>query len=138
MADANASAFATLDGQIKKFLAFGKLPDDMGPKAEAIVSSEIARTITAGTDAYGTPWSPKKAGEDGGWKFVKPGDVATTRAGLTITAKIVSRTAYLHHAGIAKGHVRRQIIPTKKLPRRMADRLREAATATFREIDRRG
>lgn len=133
MTDVNASAFQVLEDKIAQFrVKLAHVADDVVDDVAKIIDEEQRRTITAKTDAYGKPWTPKKV-DDGPFRFVKPDDVVTGAIGRTIITRIRTRSVVLHHLGYARGEVVRRVIPVGKIPPKWAARIKERVLRAFRE-----
>lgn len=132
MSDRNAAAFAVLEDKIAQFrVKLADVTDECVDDVAKVIDSETKRTISAHTDAYGTPWTPKKSGEE--FKFATPSDVVTGAIGRTIITRIKTRHVVLHHLGYAKGNVRRPVIPVGKIPPRMLARIKATVLEHFRK-----
>ena len=130
MSDADADA--AMGAFIEKLRRFGAEGLDLAAReAQPLVEAEAKRTAGAGTDPYGEPWRPTKAGARaipnaaGAVEVIVRGATLTTRA----------------HGGAAIQNVlsdknRRQVIPDayRGLPPGYREALQEGARRAFRKL----
>jgi hypothetical protein len=77
------------------------------------LQKDIEENIELGLSPDGTPWQKTKAGEQPLQNAAKALTVSVV--GNTVVATLRGPEA-LHHLGAAKGHIRRQILPTRAIP----------------------
>ncbi len=106
----------------------------LGTLAARIAAPELQRvvreTASAGTTPDGKPWPLTKKGTA---PLAHAADAVTARAIGTVLEMIVRGHYHLHHSGIARGRVLRQIIPAAITPR-IADVLRRSAAKAFEQL----
>jgi hypothetical protein len=121
MADSNDAAFAELQALITRLR---KLPAAAPALAEDVakaLDTQLREQIAAGTDPDGKPWPPTQAGER---PLRNAGASLHVHAdGPVVLATLRGPTA-LHHMGRAKGGIRRQILPSAKMPARLIAAIR--------------
>jgi hypothetical protein len=109
-----------LDAMIAKVAGLTDLVRDVAPECAHVVEDVIKAQIAAGTDPYGAAWPAKK---DGG----KP----LAGAGKAVYAAAIGKRVFVrlhgvdarHSIGWARGGVRRQILPDRGIPPKMATAL---------------
>jgi hypothetical protein len=128
MARDNGQAFQALDAMIAKIKAVGLIPTEVAPQIADALHSILDANIAAGVGPDGKPWPLTKKGE----KPLKNASAAlTVRAvGSVVLAKLTGPTA-LHHLGIARGHIRRQILPSSRVPGPMTAAVKAVLTKAF-------
>lgn len=97
---------------IERLRELGTLPEQAAPRVAEAMLQEVTRTIAAGTAPDGTPWAPTKAGER---PLRGAAKALSASASGTVALLTLSGPEVLHHEGRAKGGVRRQILPSRKL-----------------------
>lgn len=122
-----------LGDKIAQFrLQLANIPDAVIPSVVSALADEQTKTIAAGQDAYGSPWTPKKKA-DGAFTFVKPEDIQVGAVGRIVFIRIKSRVPVLHHFGYAKGNIARGVIPSGRMPSAWSKRILDIANRAFRE-----
>lgn len=126
---ADASGKAALDAHIARIRAIPGLAMRAAPAVAAQTRVEISRTIAAGTTPDGVPWAKTKKGEE---------PLRNAASGLRVSAQgsvvVTSIEGHLalHHLGVAKGRVKRQIIPSKTIPNPVTKAIETVLAGEFR------
>lgn len=124
-------AHAALDAQIRKIRKLPNLGRTAAPRVAEVVAEELNRQIRAGVGPDGKPW---KLREDGGQALATAGkSLAVVAIGPTVFASLRGHVAR-HHRGRARGGVERPILPSDKIPPRMADAIGRELAAAFAEV----
>jgi len=124
-------SLADLDRMIATVRQLPELAERAAPDVADVIERELMRTTTAGQSPNGTPW-----------QLTLEGGKPLTGAAKAIGVAAVGRTIYVrltgvearHHLGRARGGIERQVIPTGRLPPRMADAVREVLGRHFAEL----
>jgi hypothetical protein len=118
---ANEQASATLDRMIEQLRSVPRLVEDALPAAAKECHRLIGENIAAQRGPDGEPWPKSKLGD----RVLVGALKAVTAAviGNVILIKLVGPEAR-HHLGIAKGHVVRRILPTRRKPQPMTEAIR--------------
>ncbi len=95
-----------------------------------VLDGLLRNNISAGLGPDGTPWPPR---QDGGAALQQAGEGLTVRPVDTVILASLGPPWSLHHWGRARGHVVRQILPTKKAPQPMVDAVEDSLRQDFRE-----
>lgn len=105
-----------------------KLPADAARAAAATLERELRANVAAGRAPDGTAWP---ATAQGTRALTNAGQaLAITTAGTRVTATVTGPEA-LHDQGLARGRVRRQILPRGELPRELASKIHESIGEAF-------
>lgn len=98
-----------------------------------VVEIEAKRTAAAGLDPEGRPWPRTKRGA----RALPNADkaIAVRAIGRSIAMRLSGPEAR-HHLGRVRGGVRRQILPTVRIPPRMDAAIREVVRDEFRRTVR--
>ena len=128
----NAEARARLAKLSRDLRALpAELAHDLAPVGAAKLDTLLRENISAGVGPDGKAWPLR---QDGGKALPDAGDHLTVRAvGTVILARLEGPPA-LHHLGIARGRVVRQIIPTKAAPQPVLDAITAALPQRAREL----
>ena len=115
--------------------ALRTLPADLVKEATPAVVDELAQDINSSISGArapdGTAWQPK---QDGGAALQNAGQHVTVEAvGTVILAKLTGVEAR-HHKGTARGGIRRQILPTRKIPDSVSRAISTVFSATFARL----
>lgn len=118
----NAAAFAALDAQIQALRSLERTAEEIAPEVAKELEAQIQAQIAAGTDPEGNPWPPAK---EGGSPPLRTAGKAlrVVSLGSRVIATLTGHVA-LHHLGRARGGVRRVILPTRKLPQKAAEAIK--------------
>lgn len=128
MARDNGQAFAELQGWIDKLNTLDDLPSEVAKDVAPALDAKIRANISAGVDPEGKPWQLTKEGKK---PLTNAGAALTVRAiSSVVQAKLEGHVA-LHHLGAAKGNVRRQILPSSRLPQPMTEAVKQVAIKRF-------
>lgn len=109
------SSRAELDAMIAKLRDVPKLVEEALPEVADEIKEEIGKNIVAQRGPDGVPWTAPKDPETKTVLQNALKAVTSKAIGRVITVMITGPEAR-HHLGIAKGRIKREIIPTKKLP----------------------
>lgn len=125
----NAVAFARMQGAIDLLAKLGTLPEDVAAAAVEPFKQEMLANIAAQRTPNGKAWQPGAKGQP---VLVNAGKaLKVTSRGPVLTATLTGPEAR-HHLGIAKGHVRRQILPGRGSLGGISKILKRIATARFK------
>lgn len=124
---------AQLDAMIARVRKLPELAKRAAPDVAIVVESELHRTIAAGTTPYGEAW---KLTQDGSRPLTHAAQaLAVVAVGSTIYVRLTGPEAR-HHLGRGRGGVKREVIPTRGLPPRMAAPIRAALARCFTDLAR--
>jgi hypothetical protein len=127
MAD-NTAAELALQQHIARVRALGSIARDVAPAAADELKAQLEQQIAAGQTPDG---QALQRTADGRVPLRNAARSLTVRAiGTAVLARLVGPSA-MHHLGIAAGRIRRQILPTRKLPDRMIEALKRVAEQHF-------
>jgi len=130
MARDNGQAFAELQGWIDRINQLGDLPSEVAKDVAPALDAKIRQNISAGVDPEDKPWQLTKEGKK---PLTNAGAALTVRAiSSVVQAKLEGHVA-LHHLGAAKGNVRRQILPSSRLPQPMTEAVKQVAVKRFNQ-----
>lgn len=106
--------FAALESHIRRLRALPDLARNAAPDVAAELDKELKRQISRGQGPDGTPWAPR---QDGGKPLAHAGKAVYVAAlGTKVIARVAGPEAR-HNSGRARGGVKRQILPSKDLPK---------------------
>ena len=126
-----ADGLSTLDSMIARLRALPDLPREAAPEVADVVHAELTANIAAGVDPNGTAWPLTQEGER---PLQDAGRDLTVRAvGEAIVARLRGVFAR-HHYGRVRGGVKRQILPTSKLPGTMAVAIERVYGRAFQRV----
>ena len=121
-----------LNAQIAKLRRLGPALTKGGAPAVALaVRGELAAQIAAGTGPDGRAWKPTKAGTP---PLRNAAAALTVRAVGTVVVATLSGVEARHHLGAVKGKVKREILPTGKIPDPVTRAITRVVTAEFEAI----
>jgi hypothetical protein len=128
-----ADGHAKLDEWIKMLR---ELPEETArgalPEVAEALREDLEATAGAGRAPDGSPWPPKK--EDGGQALVGvTEDVDVSIVGTVVLVKLSGKFVR-HHRGMARGGVRRQVIPTRKVPDAVGRAINKALVKSFQRV----
>lgn len=128
----NAQAFAALQAEIDRLQNFPKaFIAEAAPKVAQALDTDLRAHIAAGQAPDGTPW-PKTA--EGAMALRGAGKALTVRVlGTRILAKLTGPEA-LHDRGQVRGKVRRQILPSSRLPDGITRAIRQINDQAFKKV----
>lgn len=114
----------TLEQMIDRVRKLATLPADAVHDVAGALTDETKRSIASGQSPSGAKWAPRKS--DGG-QTLRNAAANLSYAGIGRTALLhIKFPESLHNAGLARGHVTRQIIPSEITPA-----IRDAVTAVL-------
>lgn len=127
----NGAADRAFANRLAQLEAFARLPVSARPAVARAVARVQLATIAAGTDPNGVAWAPTKEGKRPLENAAAAVTVDEVSGGVVIR---VSGPEKLHHTGEARGHTRRQIIPSGAIPARMSAAIGDAVDVDFAKI----
>lgn len=130
MAAGNASAFTALDAMIGRLRAVKGLAHAAAPAIARELDQELDANIDRGVGPDGKPWELTKAGKTPLRNAAKA--LAVRAVGTVILARLTGPEAK-HHKGIARGHIARRILPTRKIPAPMVEVIKRVLSQKFTE-----
>lgn len=104
---------SALDDIINRLRALPRIVEEVAPELARELHEVIASNIARQQGPDGTPWPPGKEHDDVLVNAAKNLDVRAVRNVIVATLRGPEAR---HHLGIARGRVRRPILPTKKIP----------------------
>lgn len=111
------------------------LPRAMAEKVAPVGAKKLLEILQGNIAAQrgpdGEPWP---AGKDGQAVLTGAGKALDVHAEGTVILARVSGPEALHHMGRARGHIVRQMIPTKKAPQAMVDAVKDAMRESMTEL----
>lgn len=113
MADNAHEATSDLQTAIDALRSLGSLAEDVAPKCAKALKVDIEAQIAAGKAPDGTPWQLTADGKVPLRNAAKALRVTSERN--VVIARLDGPEA-LHHHGTAAGGIKRQILPTRKIP----------------------
>lgn len=128
MARDNSAGFAALDEQIRRLRSLKAVGAEVAPKVAEALRTELESQIAEGVGPGGKPWKLTKAGKV---PLRNAAAALSVKAvGSAVIARLTGPTA-LHHLGAAAGHIRRAILPTRKLPDRAVAAIKKVILQHF-------
>jgi hypothetical protein len=128
------SGLDELRSMIDRVARLPGLARQAAPDVAEAVEGVLERQIKAGTDPYGKPWADKKTGD--GKPLANAGKALFVGAVGTRVLATVKGPEGRHSKGIARGGVRRQILPDEGVPPAMERAVRPVLVEHFGEIMR--
>jgi hypothetical protein len=110
MAGISGNGFEVLADLQAKLRALPQSLDEITERVAERLGAQLQQQIAAGLSPLGKPW---KLNADGSIPAL--GSKATVEALKGQVIYKLSGKSYLHHTGIARGHVTRQVIPVASL-----------------------
>jgi len=123
---------AELDELIARLRNLPRIVEDVLPEAATELAKIIAGNIAAQRGPDGVPWPAPKDPETKAVLLNAMKSVTVSAIGRVLLTRVDGPEAR-HHLGIAKGKVKREIIPTKKIPTPMVEALRRVL---LRKLDK--
>lgn len=117
-----------LDAMIATIRKLPELGKQAAPDVAAAVEADLQRTIAAGTTPDGKPWKLTQDGERPLTGAAKA--LAVVAVGTTVFVRLTGPEAR-HHLGRGRGGVVREVIPTKRIPAKMATAIRSVLERHF-------
>lgn len=131
MAAGNASGFAALDAMIGRLRAVRGLARAAAPAIAEELERELAANIDAGVGPDGESLKPTAKGDRPLKHAVRA--LSVKAVGTVILARLTGPEAK-HHLGIARGHIARRILPTRKIPSPVTASIGRILSAKFMDI----
>lgn len=103
--------FEQLDSMIRTLRTMGDVGTQVAPAVARAFDAELHAQIRRGQGPNGEAW-PKN--QDGSTPL-QTADVSVRAVGSSVVATL-SGPAVLHHEGRARGRIRRQILPSSRIP----------------------
>ncbi len=110
----NTAAFAALDAQIQRLRQVSAATPEIAREVADEFRRILVSNIKAGRGPEGQPWPPRKA--DGGRALVNADKALEVEAIKNAVVATLTGPIAKHDLGVARGRVRRPILPTRKLP----------------------
>lgn len=126
-----ADGSIALRAQIAKLQELGNITTTATPTVAKAVKDEVVKQVNQGLGPDGKPWKETKAGTpplQGAGRAVK-----VSAVGTVILLRLDGRHAR-HHLGAVKGGVKREQIPTGKIPDPVTRAITKVLTGEFRQI----
>lgn len=126
-----ADAGAQLQAQIARLKSLTSLGKDAAPVVAAAVKKDTAKQVASAT------------GPDGrAWKLTKDGRVPLRNAAAHVQVTAVGNVVLMrleghharHHLGAVRGKVKREIIPTERMPDPMTKTIERVITGEFERV----
>lgn len=128
----NEAAHAELTAQITRLRTLPvRLRREAPPLVAKALDEQLRANIAAGRAPDGTPWAKTKKGEQALVNADKA--LAVTARGSVVFAKLTGPEA-LHNYGQVSGKVRRQILPSGRLPQSMTTAVRVVLVQLFQRV----
>jgi len=128
----NAAAMAEMQRWVAKIRSLPNFARQVAPLVAEKLHENLSANLTAQQAPSGAPWKPAK---DGRTMFQSaPGKLQTKASGTVIEAKIKDRVLFRHHAGIARGRIERQMLPSKTVPQPVSDAIKAVLSEKFTEL----
>ncbi len=119
-----------LQAWIDKVRALGQMPETAAPEIAREVEQELEAQVREGVAPNGTPWQRTKDGR-------RPLQGAAKAIAVRVLKDVVLVRLTGHHArhhlGAVRGAVRRQIIPTGRIPDPMTRAIQRVVERKFKE-----
>jgi hypothetical protein len=124
-----ANGHAVLDDWIRRLRAMPEaLKQGALPEVAQALDEDIHEQAGAGRAPDGSTWQPK---QDGGQPLVGvENDVDVSVVGSVVLVKLTGKFVR-HHRGMARGGIRRQVIPTRKVPDAVVRAISKALAKSF-------
>lgn len=120
-----------LNAQIARIRGLGvALTRDVAPRVAKALEHELVEQIDAGKRPDGKPWPLTK---DGKRALQDAARSLSVRAVGTVVLARLNGVVSRHHLGAVKGGVRRQILPTGKMPGPVASAISKVLDEAFRQ-----
>lgn len=103
--------FAQLDSMIRQLRAMGDVGTDVAPAVARAFEAELRAQIRRGEGPDGTPWPRNQDGSTS----LQSADLSVRAVGSSVVATLTGASV-LHHEGRARGRIRRQILPSSRIP----------------------
>lgn len=126
----NEAALAELQAQIDRIKSLRLIASEVAPDVADELRTEILRTANAGQAPDGTPWEKTK---DGRTPLRNVAKRLNVRALGTVVLAVLTGASALHHLGRAAGGIKRQVLPSRKLPGAATEAIKRAITKRVKE-----
>lgn len=123
-----ADGHAALDAQIRRLRELENLVPDAAPAVANTLDKEIRHQIARGVGPDGQRWKPTKKGER---PLQNAAKALTVRPVGNVVLATLEGPEALHHLGRARGGVRREILPTGKIPEPMTKAITKVIEERF-------
>lgn len=127
----NASGFAEMDRQIARLRTLSKFVATSATVVAVAVRRELASQIDAGVGPDGKSWPPT---EGGGRALRGAAAALSVRAVGTVVLATLTGVEARHHFGAVRGKVKREILPTGKIPDPVTRAITRVLTGEFNAI----
>lgn len=124
-------AYKEIQRQIAILRELGNLPEAIAPLAAREVKKDIIEHTKRGENPEGEPWPKTQTGQAPLQNVEKALKVRVF--GSTVVASLDGHYAR-HHLGAVTGGVRREILPTRRVPDTMARALKKVAEREYKKI----
>ena len=119
-----------LRGWITRLNELADLPTDVAPDVAEAAKREVVSLASAGKAPDGQPWPKTK---DGHRPLQNGAKAMTARAvGSSIVLRLTGHYAR-HHLGAVRGGVKRQILPSGKIPAPITEAIRKVVSTRFHD-----
>jgi hypothetical protein len=130
-AESKIAMGAELERMIAKVRALGTIAEDTAPKVAIALVEVLSENIAAARGPGGRAWQLK---QDGGAPLRNAARALSAAAEGTVALVRLTGPEVLHHLGAAKGRIRRQILPGRKLDAPAVEAIRRVVDKRFAEI----
>lgn len=120
-----------LDAQIAKLRRLATFVGGSAPVVALAVKREIGAQIAAGRGPDGKAWKPTKAGTPA---LRGAAGALTVKAIGSVVVATLTGVEARHHFGAVKGKVKREILPTGKIPDPVTRAITRVLTGEFNAI----
>lgn len=128
----NSAAREALQQHINWLRSLPQLPEKAAPDVAEALEDQLRNNIEAGAAPDGSAWQLTKRGRQPLQNAMRA--VTITVTGARIVAEVTGHHAR-HHLGAVWGKVKRQILPSRRLPQPVIAAIREAITKHFLDRD---
>jgi hypothetical protein len=126
----NDAAYEALNAQIRRLQDLDGAGERYAPEVADVLHQELDAQIAAGVGPDGTPWPKTQAGSRA---LLNASAALETKALGNVVLAILRGPTALHNNGFARGGIRRQILPSARLPGKITDAIRTVVTRRLRE-----
>lgn len=121
---------AKLDEKLRQLRELGTLVKDSAPEVAKAVDVELRSQIARGVGPDGAPLAPTK---DGRQPLKNAGKALRVRAIGTVVLSTLSGPEAQHNSGRARGGVRRQVLPSGKIPEPVTKAITKVVADRFKK-----
>lgn len=122
---------AQLDAMIRRIRAIKGLAKSAAPEIATVLKSTLDANISSARGPDGKPWAPTQSGKA---PLRNAGARVDVKAVGTVILARLTGVEVRHHRGTARGHVRRQILPTRFIPEPLSKAIGKVLSRRFGEI----